>query len=72
MTARKNSYALALIKVGNGIAREKRWLKDEIRRRLPKLTRAELCAVKDLVGTLIKERGRVGPRNRRFMTRRKP
>jgi hypothetical protein len=62
MSPSKPSFAKAIIKVGNGIAREEAWLRSEIRLRLPKLTHTELCAVKDLVTTMVKERGRIGPR----------
>lgn len=74
MTERRKtqSFAEAIVKVGTGIQREKQWLKAEIRRRLSSLTHTELCAVKDLVTTMVKERNRIGPRNRRFMTRRNP
>jgi hypothetical protein len=69
---RKRGFAEAIVMVGNGITREKRWLRSEIHRRTAKLTRAELCAVKDLVTTMARERDRIGPRNRRFLKRRTP
>ena len=72
MSKRRRDFAAAIVMVGNGITREKVWLRSEIRRRLTKLTRSELCAVKDLVTTMVRERDRIGPRNRRFLTRRKP
>ncbi len=69
---RERDFAAAIIKVGRGITREKRWLQSEIKRRLPKLYHSQLCAVKDLVTTMVKQRDGIGPRNRRFMTRKKP
>jgi hypothetical protein len=66
------NFAKAIIKVGNGITREKRWLRSEITKRLPQLTRPELCGIKDLVTALVKERARLGPRNRRFLQRKEP
>lgn len=72
MKRRPPNFARAIIKVGNGILREKRCLRQQTIKRLPKLTHTEICAVHDLVATMVRLRGGIGPRNRRFMTRRKP
>jgi len=72
MSRRRVDFATAIIRVGTAIEREKLWLRHEIKLRLPKLSHSELCGVKDLVTALVNERKRLGPRNRRFMTRRRP
>lgn len=72
MSKRRPNYARAIIKVANGITREKRWLKERTIARLEARTPCEMRAVHDLVKTLVVWRTRIGPRNRRFMTRRTP
>jgi hypothetical protein len=70
--AKKPSFALAIIKVGRGLKRERAWCRAMIIRRLADLTHSEILAVHDLVNTMVKRHHKVGPRNRRFMQRRSP